>query len=284
MNEEKRSVHILMSAFIISEMLCVIFANNIMISGIPVEQYEPFGNQNIVQASANSGILVLYVLLFTLFLVIIIKLRLSIVFRGIVVLIPLFLMSSLMLFQIQILPPQIYFSNNLTNFLIILSLMFDILVAISILEGIIIVINAAFILLTSLIGSYLAASLAPPTLFVIPVAFALYDIYAVFKGPLKTLIRVKGVKSNKDAKFINKKFGLLLAHIVGFTIGAGDFIFYSMLVAATFMLKGLIASLLVAVSINVGIILTLILLQKFKRPLPGLPIPITFGILAMLLV
>jgi len=283
MNEEKRSVHILMSAFIISEMLCVIFANNIMISGIPVEQYEPFGNQNIVQASANSGILVLYVLLFTLFLVIIIKLRLNIVFRGIVVLMPLFLMSSLMLFQIQILPP-IYFSNNLTNFLIILSLMFDILVAISILEGIIIVINAAFILLTSLIGSYLAASLAPPTLFVIPVAFALYDIYAVFKGPLKTLIKVKRIKSNKDAKLISKKFGLLLAHIGGFTIGAGDFIFYSMLVAATFMLKGLIASLLVAVSINVGIILTLILLQKFKRPLPGLPIPITFGILAMLLV
>jgi len=272
-----------MSAFIISEMLCVIFANNIMISGIPVEQYEPFGNQNIVQASANSGILVLYVLLFTLFLVIIIKLRLNIVFRGIVVLMPLFLMSSLMLFQIQILPP-IYFSNNLTNFLIILSLMFDILVAISILEGIIIVINAAFILLTSLIGSYLAASLAPPTLFVIPVAFALYDIYAVFKGPLKTLIKVKRIKSNKDAKLISKKFGLLLAHIGGFTIGAGDFIFYSMLVAATFMLKGLIASLLVAVSINVGIILTLILLQKFKRPLPGLPIPITFGILAMLLV
>src|SRR5438132_11810027 len=36
-------------------------------------------------------------------------------------------------------------------------------------------------------GAVLALSFTPPTLFVFPIAFALYDIYAVFFGPLKKL-------------------------------------------------------------------------------------------------
>jgi hypothetical protein len=75
----------------------------------------------------------------------------------------------------------------------------------------------------------------------------------------------------------------MLARIGGFTIGAGDFTFYSMLVAAGFVLKGMFAAVAVGVAINAGVLVTLWILQKYKKPLPGLPIPIFLGILTMLL-
>ena len=282
--EEKRKFHFLLASFVICEILAVAFANNIIISQIPVEHYEPFGNQNVVQASANSGLLVLSVLLFTLFLIGVTKLGLDIIFRGIAILMPVLFLFFFLPFQTQMFSSELHLSDAVTNFLTVLSFLFIIIVGISILEGITPIINFAFILETSLIGSYLAVSFAPPTLFVFPIAFALYDIYAVFKGPLKTLIKVKKLKNEKEVKFINKKFGLLLARIGGVTIGAGDFTFYSMLVAAAFVLKGLVPSILVGISIDVGIIITLYLLEKYKRPLPGLPIPIALGIITMLLV
>ena len=34
----------------------------------------------------------------------------------------------------------------------------------------------------------LAVFLKPPTIIVIPIVFALYDIYAVFRGPLKSIV------------------------------------------------------------------------------------------------
>jgi hypothetical protein len=50
------------------------------------------------------------------------------------------------------------------------------------------------------------------------------------------------------------------------------------------MIKGLLGAFATGVAINIGIVATLWILQKYKRPLPGLPIPIALGIATMLLV
>jgi len=285
MKEEKRNTSILMVSFILTEILALFFANNIMISNVPVEQYQPFGNENVIQASENSGLLVVSVLVFTLFLIGIIKLGLGKIFRLIVTVFPIAVLFLYLPFQLEIVSSNILgLPSALTNFILTLAFLYALLVIISIVEGIRTVTLSAFVLMTSLIGAFLAVSISPPTLFVLPVAFALYDIYAVFRGPLKMLIKVKPVRPRKEDRDLNKRFGLLLVRIGGFTIGAGDFTFYSMLVAAAFLIKGLGAAFFVGVAINFGIVLTLKLLEKVNRPLPGLPIPIALGILTMLLV
>jgi len=298
MKEEKRNTYLLMASFVLTEVLALIFANNILVSQIPVEQYEPFGNENVVQASANSGILIVSVILFTLFLIVMIKMKLRIVFRLIAIGMPVFFLFILLEQQLGILSLQILnLSAEVSNILFFLALGYIILVVYSILKGLQFVTTTAFVLICSLIGSYLAVSISPPTLFILPVAFALYDIYAVFRGPLRTLIKVMPITRGKAAKSgkqktvgknitadLHKQFGLMLARIGGFTIGAGDFTFYSMLVAAGFVLKGMLAAVAVGIAINAGVLVTLWILQKYKKPLPGLPIPIGLGIVTLILV
>ena len=283
--KEERNLSILMVSFVLTEILALIFANNIVISNVVVEQYQPFGNENVVQASGNSGVLILSVFLFTLFLIVMIKLGFGRIFRLIVIGFPIIILFIYLPFQLEIISSKILnLSESLTNFVLTVSFLYVIVVIISIIEGIRTIVMSAFVLMTSLIGAFLAVSNSPPTLFVLPVAFAVYDIYAVFRGPLKILIKENPIKPKKGDQNLNKRFGLLLARIGGFTIGAGDFTFYSMLVAAAFLIKGLVGAFFVGVAINFGIVLTLMLLEKYKRPLPGLPIPIALGILTMLLV
>lgn len=299
MKEEKRNTYLLMASFVIAEILALVFANNILVSKIPVEQYQPFGNENIVQASANSGILILFVVIFTLFLIAVIKLKFGIIFRLVSIGLPVFFLFMLLEQQLGLVSLYVLNISALTtNTLFVLIIAYVILVLYSILKGITFVTTTGFLLATSLIGAYLAVSISPPTLFILPVAFALYDIYAVFKGPLKTLIKVMPITRGKTAKTksgktaagknitadLQKQFGLMLARIGGFTIGAGDFTFYSMLVAAGFVLKGLLAAVVVGVAINAGVIATLWILQKYQKPLPGLPIPIFLGIATLILI
>ena len=298
MVEEKRNIYILMASFVVTEMLALIFANNILVSQIPIEQYQPFGNENIVQATANSGILILFVIAFTLFLILILKLKFHKFFKLIAIGMPIFFLFVFLTQQDVIVAQQIFkLSDAVANIVFFGIIAYTAALVYSIWKGITKVVVTGFILTSSLIGAYLAVSISPPTLFILPIAFALYDIYAVFKGPLKALIKVaplspsvkgkgKGRRITESAIAANlhKQFGLMLARIGGFTIGAGDFTFYSMLVAAAFVVKGLVAAFAVGVAINVGVVVTLWILQKYKRPLPGLPIPITLGIVTMILV
>jgi len=298
MVEEKRNLPLLMAAFVLTEILALIFANNIIISKIPIEQYQPFGNENVVQASANSGVLIISVIIFTLFLIGLIKLGFKNAFRFIAIGLPVFFLFIFLEQQFGILSLQILnLSAEISNILFIAVIFYVILVVYSILKGITPIVATAFILTSALIGAYLAVSISPPTLFILPVAFALYDIYAVFRGPLRTLIKVMPLKPERQKKGtrqrasvreitanLYKQFGIMLTRIGGFTIGAGDFTFYSMLVAAAFVVKGMFAAFAVGVAINAGVVVTLWILQKYKRPLPGLPIPIALGIVTMIVI
>lgn len=130
------------------------------------------------------------------------------------------------------------------------------------------------------VGSFFAGTLSPLTSFpwmalLLPLAFAAYDIYAVFRGPLKHLI---GTSPNLTLNGMSVRFG-------EFTLGLGDIVFYTMLPSlalyyvanATGYLSGVYASLVTMLVMDAGVALTLFLLSK-RRLLPGLPIPMLLGV------
>lgn len=120
------------------------------------------------------------------------------------------------------------------------------------------------------VGSFFASTLPPITALVLPVVFSAYDVYAVFRGPLKQLI---GIGGGIALNGMSIKAG-------EFTLGLGDIVFYTMLPSlALFYLTPLI-SLSTILIIDAGVVVTLYLLGR-KRILPGLPIPMVLGVLLL---
>jgi len=120
------------------------------------------------------------------------------------------------------------------------------------------------------VGSFFASTLPPITALILPVVFSAYDVYAVFRGPLKQLI---GIGGGIALNGMSIKAG-------EFTLGLGDIVFYTMLPSlALFYLTPLI-SVSAIVVIDAGVVVTLYLLGR-KRMLPGLPIPMVLGVLLL---
>lgn len=120
------------------------------------------------------------------------------------------------------------------------------------------------------VGSFFAETLSPWTALLLPIAFAIYDIYAVFRGPLKALV---GTGSGIALVGMSIKAG-------EFTLGLGDIVFYTLLPSLALFQFGLVQSLYTVLAIDVGMVITLYLLSK-RRLLPGLPIPMLLGILVI---
>jgi len=117
------------------------------------------------------------------------------------------------------------------------------------------------------VGSFLAETLPQWTALALPIAFSIYDIYAVFSGPLKSLI---GTAPGVALVGMSIKAG-------EFTLGLGDVVFYTLLPSLAYFLWGTSESLYTVAAIDVGMVMTLYLLSK-RRLLPGLPIPMLLGI------
>jgi presenilin-like A22 family membrane protease len=120
------------------------------------------------------------------------------------------------------------------------------------------------------VGSFFAETLSPWTALALPIAFSIYDIYAVFRGPLKALI---GTAPGLALVGMSIKAG-------EFTLGLGDIVFYTLLPSLALFQFGVLQSLYTMVAIDVGIVITLYLLSK-RRLLPGLPIPMLLGIIVL---
>jgi len=117
------------------------------------------------------------------------------------------------------------------------------------------------------VGTFLAQTLPPWTALALPIAFSVYDIYAVFRGPLKALI---GTAPNIALVGMSIKAG-------EFTLGLGDVVFYTLLPSLAYFQWGIGEALYAIVAIDIGMVITLFLLSK-RRLLPGLPIPMLLGI------
>ena len=127
-------------------------------------------------------------------------------------------------------------------------------------------------LLSAEVGSYFAETLPILTALLLPLAFSVYDIYAVFRGPLRELVSLAPAAG----------LGGVSVRVGEFTIGLGDTTFYSMLPALAIYQLETSCSILTLAAIDVGVVLTLYLLTK-RKLLPGLPIPMALGVAALLI-
>ncbi len=99
------------------------------------------------------------------------------------------------------------------------------------------------------------------------VGFSLFDIYDVYKGPLKHLTQGS----------FSKTISPLLIKVDSVEVGMGDFLFYSLSVGLAYGVGGITFAFLSFVTIKAGILVTLKLLGK-RPTLPGLPIPVLVSV------
>jgi hypothetical protein len=126
-------------------------------------------------------------------------------------------------------------------------------------------------LLSAEVGSYFASAIPILTALLLPLGFALYDIYTVFRGPLKTLINT----------IPDESLTTMASKIGDFSIGTGDTVFYAMVPALGYYRFGFSSAFLAILAVDAGVIVTLYLLSKAKL-LPGLPIPMGLGVAVLL--
>ncbi|MDI6807128.1 MAG: hypothetical protein QMD14_04980 [Candidatus Aenigmarchaeota archaeon] len=270
---EKRSIPTAVTYLIFVQIFAVLLTvQALSIEAIP-EPYQPFGGETVTQATANSLLLLLLVVTITLvFIFLILKLRF--LFAHVIIFLSIFAAFFITLFYAVIITSSLL-ALPLTIMLILILLY-------GLVKNIYPIVIFSIFLVSAEIGSYLSLILLPPTLFILPLVFSVYDIYAVFKGPLKTLIKILAPRRNMK-KATSRIFGLFLAYVGGFGIGTGDLIFSAMLVSAAYILIGLIGIVAVGIAVNIGFLITLKLLVKYKRPIPALPISMFLGTLVFIL-
>jgi hypothetical protein len=231
--------------------------------------YQPAGN-TVSGSILNSLILVFSTFVITVVILVLLK-------RKRLRIIKLFFVFVLGMgtFSVSYLLVSIAFGSFLSSSMVIVLSIFLSLIpmsAITILQSNLLQLTSSFIL-GSLYGTSIAIFLKPPTIFLIPIAFAIYDIYAVFRGPLKSL-----VDSSKNTFDLRP----LIVNIGNFNLGVGDLVFYSMIPSSALLLLTPFAAFLSIVFIHIGMILTFYLLTRFDL-LPGLPIPIALSFIPFLL-
>jgi hypothetical protein len=107
------------------------------------------------------------------------------------------------------------------------------------------------------------------TLYVFAGAMAVWDLYAVFKGPLKTI-----AADAKDGPKGLTVGTMLMSQVGQSALGLGDVVFYSVIEMLALEVGRLTAA-LTAGAIIAGVGITFYILRSGKKiALPGLPIPV----------
>lgn len=274
MEKKFRLTSIKVLAFALTAQILAVFTTKIFhISPLAEEVYEPFGN-TVEAAVANSLPLIASIFIFGLFLAFLVKWK---KFNLIKTLITGFLIGSV--FSINL----ILFSTIFPDSELLPWFFSLLLVSLVFLTAYSKTFSFLSIFLSLLIGAevagYFATILQPPTVFVFPLLLAVYDIYAVFAGPLKKILGTPTKAKKVKIDFLP----LLIVDFGLVKIGLGDVVFYSMLPAVAFMIFGLQKMFLTLLATNLGILITLYLLRKKGIPLPGLPIPMLLGVLTLVL-
>ena len=283
----KRNLPALLLFLIVVQIFAVFLTYKLIDFGIEVPPYAPFGNATVEQAVLNALALLIPVVVLTLLFIVFLKIFGINFFKAVIMFLSIsivFLLNSVYAYAILA-----NYISSLSATILSYSLT-AVLVAIVVYSFIKYnpwLSNLLTLIIASEVGSLFAITLSPPTLFVIPIAFLLYDIYAVFFGPLKIFVkefrkgeRVKKIKKERERKGLN--LGVLIANVGGFSIGSGDLFFYSLLVSAAFVLGGIFSTLFVMLAVNIGILINLLLLVKYETMLPGLPIPLALGLITLL--
>jgi presenilin-like A22 family membrane protease len=135
--------------------------------------------------------------------------------------------------------------------------------------------NVAVIGVGGALGIFFAKFILLPSAILILVFLAIYDVIAVYKGPVGKIAQSSGLDTLQGLSFSFKDIQM----------GLGDLVFYSMLMGVMFFSfpQNLLPTALALVGIVAGSILTFFMLER-KGIFPGLPFPIFFGLAAGLIV
>src|SRR6266571_331554 len=124
----------------------------------------------------------------------------------------------------------------------------------------------------ALIGVFLGYSIPLITALVLVGALVVYDIVAVFRGPVGALAKTVGAGDLPGAMY---SYGEL-------TIGMGDLVFYSLVATIAMLGFGLVSFFGAAIGILAGTYLGFRALSRFEM-FPGLPFSLLLGVAGMLL-
>ena len=126
--------------------------------------------------------------------------------------------------------------------------------------------------LGALTGVFLGYSIGPVTALVLVGALVVYDIVAVFRGPVGALAKAVEAGDLPGAMYT---YGEL-------TIGMGDLVFYSLVATTAMVSFGVFSFFGAAVGILAGSYLSFRALSKYEM-FPGLPFSLLLGVAGMLL-
>jgi hypothetical protein len=148
------------------------------------------------------------------------------------------------------------------------------------------------------LGGAFPVLLQAPLNWIIPLVYAVFDIYAVYFGRMGKLVKqvtdgeqVKQNSPNSELTNPPKKsilkgwpeFGVLSIRLRDIEIGMADIAFYTMVPGIALVLSSLLAFGVVAFAVDAGMLLSFTVFRK-SEVAPGLPIPILLGLGALLLV
>jgi presenilin-like A22 family membrane protease len=138
--------------------------------------------------------------------------------------------------------------------------------------------NAVILLLGGALGAFLGVSIPPISAVLILAFLAIYDIYAVYRGPVGKIAQQGLLEELRGLSFSFRDFQM----------GLGDLTFYSMLTGLVLANAGPILSIVnaafcaaSATGIIVGVVLVLKMLEK-RGMFPGLPFPVFLGLLPLI--
>jgi presenilin-like A22 family membrane protease len=134
--------------------------------------------------------------------------------------------------------------------------------------------NLSVVLLGGGLGVFFSASIPFLSAVVILVFLAVYDVFAVYYGPVGK-IAYSGLDQLQGLSYSFKDVQM----------GLGDLVFYSMLVGSLLFRfqPNLLPCFVSVIGIAVGSLLTLVMLEK-KGIFPGLPFPVALGLAGGLLI
>ena len=133
--------------------------------------------------------------------------------------------------------------------------------------------NLAVVLLGGALGIFFSASIPFLSALLILVFLAVYDVFAVYYGPVGKIAE-SGLDQLQGLSYSFKDVQM----------GLGDLVFYSMLSGSLLFQfqPSLVPCFVSIVGISVGSLITLVLLEK-KGIFPGLPFPIALGLIGGIL-
>ncbi|RLE65110.1 MAG: hypothetical protein DRJ38_04370 [Thermoprotei archaeon] len=133
-------------------------------------------------------------------------------------------------------------------------------------------------------GSLFGVLLPMWTIILVAITLSLYDLYSVFKGPLKHLIELEKSRTSSNRQDTTLRRDSIFRGAVvpfkGLYLGIGDIIFYSMIVSAIFLKPqpSLLRLIAAVFALSIGAYTTFKLVEK-RGALPALPLPLLLAIL-----